>query len=265
MRQAILHRSRPHPSCPHFTRQVRHQPLTSKSKSDAAIGRGVKYLEEIQQERRRLGRILELPLIGPTALAGLTLLECGAARNDPHVVKAASLIRKKWVENRQTYELSLMLLFLDKLGEKKDKPIIQAMALRLVRGQDGNGGWGYNCPILTNQEATNLLNMLQKNRPKPPPVPIERPTKGSIPSPIEKGDKSQPQVPLDKGDSKALQLPVDKGDKAPVTNPGPVPPTSPKSPLPDRAVPGGKSGENDPDDDEFMLVGFASGQGQFPQ
>src|SRR5205823_5953149 len=110
--------------------------------------------------------------LGPTALAGLTLLECGVPTIDPRMVKTASVIRTKWSNITHTYEISLALLFLDRFGDKKDKPIIQALALRLIRGQDQTGGWTYDCPILTNTEATNLLTLLQKNRPKPPPTAI---------------------------------------------------------------------------------------------
>jgi hypothetical protein len=100
--------------------------------------------------------------IGATALAGLTLLECGVRPADPAVRRAAGAVRTASVEARQTYSLSLSVLFLDRLGDLGDRDRIQTMALRLVAGQDQTGGWGYVCPVLKLRQEHDLLLALQK-------------------------------------------------------------------------------------------------------
>src|SRR5207244_8369463 len=65
-----------------------------------------------------------------------------------------------------TYDLGMAVLFLEKLGNPRDKALIQSLALRLVAGQSPAGGWDYKCPILTGAEERQLLKFLQRNRPK---------------------------------------------------------------------------------------------------
>src|SRR5205823_1118942 len=66
-----------------------------------------------------------------------------------------------------TYELSLAILFLDRLGESVDRPLIQAFALRLIAGQCPTGGWSYKCPLLTLKDQQDLLTVLEQLEPKP--------------------------------------------------------------------------------------------------
>jgi hypothetical protein len=54
-------------------------------------------------------------------------------------------------------------LFLDRLGIATDRTLIQTWALRLTAGQNTQGAWTYDCPILSEQEETSLLDSL-KNR-----------------------------------------------------------------------------------------------------
>jgi hypothetical protein len=75
-------------------------------------------------------------------LLGLTLLECGAPRNDPAVVRIADLIRSQ-KDIDATQELSLALLFLDRLGDPKDDALIRTFARRLLEGQNDSGAWGH--------------------------------------------------------------------------------------------------------------------------
>jgi hypothetical protein len=65
-----------------------------------------------------------------------------------------------------TYECSLALLFLDRLGDKKDGPLIHALALRLVAGQLPGGGWSYHLPELSEKEGRDLAGYLAKTRPQ---------------------------------------------------------------------------------------------------
>src|SRR5205823_5281823 len=112
-----------------------------------AIDRGVQFLRNSQ---RRSGSWETEPFaLGYAALPGLTLLECGAAPADPAVQKAARFVRAKVRDPKlghTTYQLSLAILFLDRLGDPTDKALIQTMALRLVAGQTSAGGWNYDCP-----------------------------------------------------------------------------------------------------------------------
>src|SRR6516162_2885143 len=73
---------------------------------DQAIERGVAALRQMQGGDGRWAYIN----LGPTALAGLTLLECGVAADDPAVVKAADTIRLNSPGFNTTYVLSLGIL-----------------------------------------------------------------------------------------------------------------------------------------------------------
>ncbi|HYV34405.1 MAG TPA: hypothetical protein VE988_01800 [Gemmataceae bacterium] len=172
---------------------------------DDAISKGVAYLKTRQHggswdafsDGGPKGKGYPL---GPTALAGLTLLECGVPTTDKRILEAAKYVRdqKIWGGNGHTYEISLAILFLDKLGDKNDKKIIQALALRLLNGQARDekdvsnfGGWTYDCRVMDNKEATAFLTGLEKTRPKPPPTAID----------IDKGAKTPLPIPVDKNKS----------------------------------------------------------------
>ncbi len=96
--------------------------------------------------------------IGATALAGLALLECGAAPDDNAVLRAADAVRKATVNNLDhTYSISLAILFLDRLGDPADVPLIESLMVRLMAGQDPkSGGWTYDCPKISAAEVKRL-------------------------------------------------------------------------------------------------------------
>jgi hypothetical protein len=102
--------------------------------------------------------------VGHAAIGGLTLLECKVPANNPAVQRAAFYVRSNVANLNLTYELSLAILFLDRLGEARDRPVIQGMALRLLAGQHESGGWTYDCPILSDRDALQLFNFLQSNK-----------------------------------------------------------------------------------------------------
>src|SRR5260370_20049624 len=66
-----------------------------------------------------------------------------------------------------TYGLALSILLLDRVGDPRDRPLIQALALRLIAGQTTTGGWSYKCPILSGPVHKDLFALLKK---LPPPV-----------------------------------------------------------------------------------------------
>lgn len=83
--------------------------------------------------------------IGPGALAGMALLESGVPANDPAVVNITRSARAVVFSTKSTYELSLLIMFLDRLGQKEDRPLIQFLTLRLMSGQMSEGTWSYSC------------------------------------------------------------------------------------------------------------------------
>jgi hypothetical protein len=99
--------------------------------------------------------------VGPTALAALTLIECGMPVDDPCIKQATVFIRNACSNLTRTYEISLVLLFLNRLGDGADRERLQALALRLVAGQTPGGGWGYDCPILNPPDQDRLLALLE--------------------------------------------------------------------------------------------------------
>lgn len=176
---------------------------------DGAIAKGMAYLKDAQLPTGTWAFDSNRPM-GTAALVTLALLECGMPSTDPCVVSAANYVRKNWGQNTATYEISLAILLMDKLGEKKDVPAIKALALRLLHGQNSVGGWSYNCDVLTNQKATDFLTMLQKNRPRLPQF-IDK-TQMTLPAQVRLLN------PLEKASGLSLPAGIDKnktGDKKP--------------------------------------------------
>jgi hypothetical protein len=141
-------------------------PPDQQDKVNAAIDHGVAFLEKEQSP----GGTWSLnDQTGLAALPGLTLLECGVPADDPHVQKAAQFVRGSAAHlqsQHTTYELALSILFLDRLGERADEPLIRSMALRLMAGQQPSGGWNYNCPVLSDQDEQRLSGVLEATRPR---------------------------------------------------------------------------------------------------
>jgi hypothetical protein len=109
---------------------------------------------------------------GLAALPALTLLECGVPPEDEHIQKAARLVRAGVPVINTTYELALCILFLDRLGQPSDPPLIRRMALRLIAFQTEAGGWTYTCPVTSESEEQNLLTILRhQQRDRGPDAP----------------------------------------------------------------------------------------------
>lgn len=113
------------------------QPLTLEQRVNRAIDAGLAYLRkkhpEFPQYRNYLG------------LLGLTLLEGGVAADDASVQQIAGWIRTRERDLTQTYELALAILFLDRLGEARDRPLIKTFGQRLLFGQLDGVSWSYSC------------------------------------------------------------------------------------------------------------------------
>jgi hypothetical protein len=134
-----------------------------------AIRRGVKFLKE-RQNRDGTWNYSGHEL-GITALAALALVENGVAPDDPMIKNSADFVRSAAASNTQTYDISLAILFLTRIGDKNDRDLIQELGTRLAAGQLVSGGWTYVCPLLA---APAPVGGSVTNRPKGKTDPARR-------------------------------------------------------------------------------------------
>ena len=131
----------------------------TQEKINKAVERGVAALKRMQN-----GGVWPHNEIGCTALAALTLLECDVAPDDKVILEAAAHVRDHVPKLTSTYSLSLVLMFLDRLGDPADIPLMESLAVRLLAGQQKDGGWAYQCPLAGGDEEANRLANLIRNR-----------------------------------------------------------------------------------------------------
>jgi hypothetical protein len=103
----------------------------NKEAVNKAVEHGVAHLRKLQKPDGTWPH----EQIGATALAGLTLIECGAADDDPAIRKALDAVRKACPGLTHTYSLALAVLFFDRVGLKEDVPHIESLSVRLMAGQ----------------------------------------------------------------------------------------------------------------------------------
>jgi hypothetical protein len=134
-----------------------------QAKVEKAIDKGVAFLKGAQTKQGdwQWKMYKDKHFVGQCALPAYALLESGVTVDDPVIQKAAEYIRPRVLTNDQTYELSLAILFFDRLGNPKDKRLIQTLALRLIAGQHYTGGWSYDCPTLNEKNERDLLKSLE--------------------------------------------------------------------------------------------------------
>jgi hypothetical protein len=139
---------------------------------DRTIDRGVEFLRRQQHFDGSWGHLIAKAsqrfAPGVTALAALTLLECGVPGNDPQVQLAAKYLRQRMPDITASYSIAMAILFFDRLGDAQDVPRIRTLAMRLIAGQKPSGGWDYYCPSLSDDEELGLLALLYKDRPTTP-------------------------------------------------------------------------------------------------
>jgi hypothetical protein len=123
-----------------------------------AIDRGVAYLKSLQRDDGSWPHAQ----IGATALAGLTLLECQVPPKDPSIQKAVAVVRQNSPMLTHTYSIALSILFLDRLGDPGDIPLIESMTVRLLAGQNKAGGWTYTCPEIPDAEVARLKAVIKQ-------------------------------------------------------------------------------------------------------
>jgi hypothetical protein len=158
---------------------------------DRAIDGGVAYLKRSQGQQGGWAGPWERHTVGYAALPGLTLLECGVSADDPVIRRVAEAVRRDAPKLDFTYEIALSILFLHRLGDAKDRELIQTLAVRLIAGQMRTGGWTYGCPFVAKKSQEEILAALHKLNPpehgvsdaKPPAAPLEGITVGKPPAP----------------------------------------------------------------------------------
>lgn len=137
-----------------------------QAKVDKAVDKAVGYLKRMQTEEGdwfRLGKPEfggKNYIIGQSLLAAYALLEADVLTDDPVIKKAANYIRAKLPKTDKTYELSLGVLFLDRLGDRRDKKLLRTLVLRLIAGQHRTGGWSYSCPRVKDENEESFLKLL---------------------------------------------------------------------------------------------------------
>ena len=162
-----------------------------------AIDDGVGYLTRKQKVN---GSWDDRYALGLAALPALTLLECGVPASDERIRKSARLVRSRAPRHNNrstTYQLSLALLFLDRLGDPQDKPLIRSMAARLVAGQLPDGGWTYYLPWLQPENEGKLVRVLERTRPRMLDRPVQPPgEKKPLDRPVRPPERKD--APLDR-------------------------------------------------------------------
>jgi len=130
---------------------------------DEAIERGLEYLRRTQSSNGswRYGHTFNHRL-GITCLCGLALLENGVPRDDPAIQAALPVVLELAEGSNQTYDLSLAILFLSRVGaglENEYSALIQRLGRRLEVGER-EGQWSYTVPLeppeTTGSEARSI-------------------------------------------------------------------------------------------------------------
>src|SRR5260370_4813520 len=129
-----------------------------------AIDKGVKFLRGTQYRNGTWAEEKGAHKVGYSALPALTLLECGVSPKEPAVQWAAYFVRGNSAKLDSTYELALSILLLDRLRDKRDRPLIEKLSLRLMAGQTVTGGWGYRCPVLDVDQHKSWLGYLKMKK-----------------------------------------------------------------------------------------------------
>jgi hypothetical protein len=143
-------------------------PPEEQEQVNRAIDRGVAFLKATQGRRGTWAAPGASHQVGYAALPGLTLLECGVSPKDPVIQRTADAIRRTAGQLDGTYEISLAILFLDRLGDPKYEPVIELLAARLIASQAPTGGWGYKCLPVSKAKARQIVVLLRQLSPPPP-------------------------------------------------------------------------------------------------
>lgn len=128
-------------ACIVFSLSVQSALEASDAHVKAAIKRGAAFIQRLQLEDGSWNS--RGHQLGETSLAGLALLAAGYKQNSPSVAAAARKVRELSQSNWQTYDVSLAVMFLDRIGSRADSAVIKVLGERLAAGQAANGSWTY--------------------------------------------------------------------------------------------------------------------------
>jgi hypothetical protein len=159
---------------------------------NAAIAKGVAYfMDRLNDKGTMPGDNLSTRL-GGFALIGMTLVSCGVPADDAKVATILARVRVEASACVQTYDLAICIWLLDTCGVAGDRELIRSMALRLIAGQNIQGGWAYTCPFLQPPEEQELLRLLEDHPYEPLPVIVQGDANKAIPAkrpPVQAGNK----------------------------------------------------------------------------
>jgi hypothetical protein len=172
---------------------------------DDSIERGKNYLRRMQTNTGTWATE-KSHVVGYAALPALTLLECGVPAGDPGIQRAATFVRLSVPskELTSTYEVSLALLFLDRLGNPKDKPYIETLAGRLIASQTPTGGWGYETQYLSTIDTAEILKYVRQLE----PLPLNHLLSGRVISMYNPFVKNEPVAGADLNPKRTVKLPA---------------------------------------------------------
>ena len=94
----------------------------------AARQKGVKYLKSCQKKDGSWD--FTSHEVGITALCTVALIENGVELTDPAVQSGYEYVKKKARELKNTYDLSLAVVLLQRMGDRRDKPLVRSLAVR---------------------------------------------------------------------------------------------------------------------------------------
>lgn len=166
-------------------------PAADAEKVGAAVAKAAEYFKKRGQGGPALNQMVGGHGNGETALVGLAMLEANIPPSDAAMKKVIDQVRGSALEQTQTYPVALSVLFLDRLGDPADVPVIQMLGVRLYAGMNANGGWGYSTweQAPDANELVRLKKALQENQLETAPKPKDQPG-----GPGGAGGKLHPEV-----------------------------------------------------------------------
>jgi hypothetical protein len=160
---------------------------------DAVVAKAVAYLKGVHKpaDAYRGGS----RGLGGAALSGLALLESGVPADDPAVANVAKFVRDGALGHDQTYGVALAILFLDRLNDPADRPLVQALGVRLLSAQTQDGGFSYTClAVLSPKDEARLRAAFARDLAKLQLVPKDAPKKESPKAPDAKPAPAPPAL-----------------------------------------------------------------------
>ncbi|HUG92638.1 MAG TPA: hypothetical protein VML55_17490, partial [Planctomycetaceae bacterium] len=133
--------------------EIRSVQAQSDDRVTAARQKGVEFLKSRQKSDGSWD--YEGHHTGITALCTLALLENGLPPSDPAIDRGLQYVRRNLDDLTQTYDVTLSILLLHRVGARIDRGRIRDLAARLIAGQQTSGGWTYSCPKVTGVVLSN--------------------------------------------------------------------------------------------------------------